>query len=241
MSHRGFDFTFVEIGIVMKSLFTLFAAVVFVVQVSSFASAGLVVDLLDFSTPGQGATHSDTVTLPTPPQVGGTSPNDWILTYNGTLLNTDSTLNEFVTVAGSKMRVQDWGGAGTVTGSSWTATSNGTMDINGAAAAIAAGPAFNAAGEGLTWFYSINGGGPITSGLLGNGTAVNGTDLSHSFSGIGVSLGDLVSYGFSVNVDGARDGAEISSMEIDFTAIPEPGTIAMFGIAVMGLGFRRRR
>ncbi|YCM43940.1 PEP-CTERM sorting domain-containing protein [Verrucomicrobiaceae bacterium 227] len=190
--------------------------------------------MMDFSVAGQGSTH-DTGgdALESSPVVGA----NWTLTFDS--VASDGSTNEFITVGGL-MRVQDWGGTGTVTGDAITIPAAGTVDISGVAAAIAAGPAFNAADEGLTWFYTLNGS-TTTSGLIGNATAVDGTDLSYSFSSIAVSSGDTLLVGFSVDVNGGDDGAEITSLDVDFTeTIPEPSTALLGGLALLGL-LRRRR
>ena len=187
----------------------------------------------DFSTAGQGSTHdSGSDGFETSPLSGA----NWVLTFGS--LGTDSTPNEFITVGGL-MRVQDWGGDGTITSESISIIGNGTIDISGTAAAIASGDAFNSSGEGLTWFYTLNGD-TTTSGLLGNGTAVDGTDLSHVFSSVAVSNGDTLLVGFTIDVDGASDGAEISALTVDFTAVPEPSTTLLGGLALLGLLIRRR-
>jgi hypothetical protein len=208
----------------------------------SFTNASLIVDSLDFSTAGQGSTHdNDADGFEISPIAGGTAPNNWELTFGS--LNSDSTTNEFITVGGV-MRVQDWGGTGTVTGS-WTATGDGTVDIVGKGLTIGSDVFNNVGNEGITWFYSINAGTPVATFLgeaeLGGSAVGSGTDVGNSFSGVAINSGDVLDYGFSVNVDGAGDGVEISSVTVEFADVPEPTSAAMFGLAVFGLGLVRRR
>lgn len=209
-----------------------------------------VVDSLDFSIAGQGFTHdSNSVPVLPPPAngdstTGGAGPNDWTLVA-GNDISSDTTLNEFVTTGGV-MRVQDFGGLGTVTGSAWTATSAGTLDVLGTADTIG-GSVFNgnagnpSAPEQFEWFYSINGA-PNVSQIF---TADGNLDISSAaFTGIALNAGDTVSYGFSIAVNGANDGAEISSMQLDFTpaaAVPEPSSLATLAFLSIGMISRRRR
>ena len=209
---------------------------------SIFAGSGLLITTAsattiytaDFSNAGEGSTHdNDPDGFETSPLSG----TNWVLTFGS--LDTDGTTNEFITVGGV-MRVQDWGGTGTITSDSIPITSNGTVDISGAAAAIAIGPAFNVSGEGLTWFYTLNST-TTTSALLGNGTSSNnGMDLSNSFNSVAVSSGDTLLVGFTIDVDGVSDGAEISALTVDFTAVPEPTTALLSGLALLALLMRRR-
>lgn len=203
-----------------------------------------VVDSLDFSTDGQGSTHDTSGSDPieSSPISGGTAPNDWTLTFDPGLVSSDGSTNEFIT-SGGVMRVQDWGGDGTVTGN-WVASGDGTIDVIGAALTIGA-DSFNFVGtEGITWFYAINGG-TATTLYLGEselgGPVAEGTDVGNTFSDIVVASGDSIDYGFTVNVNGAGDGVEISSVTVDFTAIPEPATATLFGLAGLGLCVIRRR
>lgn len=200
-----------------------------------------VVDFLDFSTDGQGSTHDTSGSDPVEnsPISGGTAPNDWVLTFPTP--SSDGSTNEFITVGGV-MRVQDWGGEGTVTGG-WTATADGTIDVIGAALVIGTDAFNNVGNEGITWFYSINGGTPIEEFLgeteLG-GPVAAGTDVGNTFSGISILAGDTIDYGFTVAVDGANDGVEISSVDIHFKAVPEPSAVVLLG-SLAGLAFVRRR
>ncbi len=209
---------------------------------------GDVVDSLDFGTPGQGVTHTTTTGFSAPSgTMGGTAPNDWMLTYVAANVSTDTSLNEFITVPTGVMRVQDWGGAGTVTATPWVATSAGTVNIAGSGLTIGDDVFNNVGVEGITWFYSINGGATVNfflgeAELTGSGNPVgSGVDVGHSFSGLSLNPGDSLSYGFTVNVDGANDGVEISAMTVDFTAIPEPGMSVLLVISLVGLAQCRRR
>jgi hypothetical protein len=193
---------------------------------------------IDFSVAAQGATHSGSGTF----AAGSATGTNWTLDWPG--VPTDGTTNEFVTVGGL-MRVQDWGANGTVTSDSIAVTSDGTVDITGAALSIG-GDSFNSVGsEGITWFYSVNGGAAVTHYLgeteLGGTQVDAGTDLGHSFSGIAVSSGDTLEVGFTVNVNGSGDGAEISSLVVELTPIPEPSSIALLGLGGLATLLRRRR
>ena len=212
-----------------------------------------VVDYLDFSNEGDGGAHTvpNGILVPSSPIAGGVAPNDWVLEFNPLYIESDSTLNEFQ-VVGGVMRVQDWGGRGTITGSSWTATSDGFLDIVGTGVTLG-GDDFNGqvvtgmaefSDEGITWFYSINGGSNIEL-FLGDaelgGAPAAGTDVGHTFANIEINEGDVVSYGFSVVVEGANTGVLISSVELDFTAIPEPTGLGFLTLAMLGVAVRRRR
>jgi len=201
------------------------------------------VSLLDFSNANDGATHStDSGFSSTSPYTSSTG--DWVLTWDDGSVSTDSTTNEFTTTVGGIVRVQDWGGVGTLTKATpWTANSGGTLDIEGIAATIGGSNAFNVTGEGITWFYSINGGSNVEQfiGVGSDGVDVSG-DVSHTFSNININAGDQIAFGFSVNVNGSGDGAEISSMTLNFSSIPEPTSLLLFGtLASLGLARSRRR
>ena len=187
----------------------------------------------DFSVPGQGSTHTtSTDPLESSPVAGA----NWTLTFGSP--STDTTTNEFITTAGGVMRVQDWGGDGTITSALITISGGGLIDITGSALTIGT-DSFNDVGtEGITWFYILNG--DTTSVLLGEtelgGPVAAGTDVGHSFTSIAVADGDELRVGFTVNVNGAGDGVEISSLVV----IPEPTTALLASLGLLAL-FRRRR
>ena len=218
------------------SKFTTAIAAVLILSLHANAD---IVDSLDFSIDGQGSTHDNTGSDPveTSPISGGVAPNDWVLTFPNP--SSDGTTNEFIT-DGGVIRVQDWGGEGTVTGG-WIATADGTVDITGTGLSIGE-DAFNISTEGITWFYSLNGS-PAVEVFLGNtelgGPVGAGTDVGNTFTGVAVAAGDTLDYGFTVNVNGTGDGVEISSVEVDFTAVPEPSSAILLGLA--GLTIIRRR
>lgn len=214
-----------------------------------------VVDFLDFSTDGDGVIHrSPDFALPNSPVAGGASPNDWLISYDPINVATDTTLNEFQ-VQGGVMRVQDWGGVGTLTGN-WMATSDGTIDIEGVGVTIGNAPfnstVVNGPGifvtEGITWFYQVNSD-PIVEvtldrvALTGDaGTPVTaGTSVGNIFEDIEVSAGDNISYGFWIAVEGENDGVEISSVTIDFSPVPEPASGLIIFLGGIGWATRRRR
>ncbi len=192
---------------------------------------------IDFSTAAQGATHSGSGTF----AAGSATGANWTLDWPN--VGTDGSTNEFITVGGL-MRVQDWGGNGTVTSDSITVTSDGTVDITGAGLTIGT-DVFNIGTEGVTWFYKINSNPAVTLFLgetaLGGSAVGSGVDVGNNFDGIAVSSGDTLLVGFTVNVNGAGDGVEISSLEVELTAVPEPSSIALLGLGGLATLLRRRR
>ena len=192
---------------------------------------------MDFSVVGQGSTHDTGGDAIDGSPITGAN---WVLSFPTP--SSDGSTNEFIT-AGGVMRVQDWGGDGTVTSNPITITADGTMDVAGTALTIGSDSFNNVGTEGITWFYTVNG--TPTSIYLGEtelgGAPVNaGTDVGNTFPGVSVSPGDTVTVGFTVNVDGAGDGVEVSSLTVDFTPVPEPSSIAFLSLGVITL-LRRRR
>lgn len=183
---------------------------------------------MDFSVLGQGSTHQ------TPNNPVETSPivgENWTLAFGS--VQSDSTLNEFIT-QGNVMRVQDWGGLGTVTSDVINIAESGLVDIAGKAIALG----FSIASENITWFYQINALPKITFEI--SGPISLGTPADNTFSSIAVSGGDELLVGFSVNVNGAGEGVEISALDVDFTAIPQPAALAA-GLPLLGLLTMTRR
>ena len=200
------------------------------------AAEATVIYSIDFSVAGQGSTHDNTGSDPieSSPIAGG----NWTLTFGS--VATDSTTNEFITVGGV-MRVQDWGGNGTVTSTLITVTEEGSILIDGVAETIG-GDAFTTTAEGITWFYSLNGGPDVTEFFGGTtfSDSSSGTSVSHTFGSISVEAGDELLVGFTVNVNGANDGVQVDSMSVSFTAIPElaPALLGSMGFLLL---LRRRR
>jgi len=189
----------------------------------------------DFTIDGQGATH-DTVgdALESSPIAGA----NWVLTFGSP--SSDGSTNEFITVGGV-MRVQDWGGDGTVTSNPINIITDGTVDIIGRGLSIGSDAFNNVGTEGVTWFYSLNSGSPV-SVFLGEtelgGPVSSGTDVGNTFSSIPVSLGDILEVGFTVNVNGGGDGVEISSLSVDFAAVPEPSAFLFASLVCGVIGIR---
>ncbi len=198
------------------------------------SATGTTIYAADFSNAGEGSTHD---TGADPIDASPITGTNWVLAFPAP--SSDGTSNEFITVGGV-MRIQDWGGEGTVTSNEITIASAGTVDITGAALSIGS-DAFNIGTEGITWFYALNG--STTSVFLGEtalgGGSVNaGTDVGHVFSSIAVEAGDSLFVGFTVEVDGADDGVEVSALTVDFTPVPEPTTTLL---GTLGLLFLLRR
>ena len=194
------------------------------------ASAAVVYEM-DFSVDGQGVTHTDGNFSGSSPALGA----NWALTFNREDVSSDGSVNEFIT-AGGVMRVQDWGGLGTVTSNIIPIAEDGTVQISGSGQTLDDG--FNASGEGTTWFYTLNEATTMSPLIAGTG------DVGHSFTGINVASGDQLAVGFSVDTNGAGDGAEIESLNVDFTAsaVPEPSGLLALAASGMGFaGFRLRR
>ncbi|MDG1810003.1 MAG: PEP-CTERM sorting domain-containing protein [Pirellulaceae bacterium] len=194
-----------------------------------------IVESLDFSGSNDGVTHTTFDGFSSSSPYNSVT-GDWVLTWDSGTVSTDTTLNQFTTLLGGFMRVQDWGGAGTLQSSTpWVATESGVLNIAGVASTIGGSNVFNSAGEGLTWFYSINSGANTNQFLNNDGS------LDHTFENVFVSAGDSVIYGFTVNVEGEGDGAQISSMTLDFRTIPEPTTLPIVVGALFMTGLRRKR
>lgn len=214
---------------------------VIIVVSSAIAAPSLSAALysMDFSVPGQGSTHDSVADAIEPSPIAGAN---WTLTHDSP--SSDTTTNEFITVAGSLMRVQDWGGTGTITSNVINIAANGTVDITGEGLSIGS-DAFNSVGtEGITWFYSINGGSTVEMYLgeaeLG-GPVAAGTNVGYSFNDVSVSTGDTLEIGFTVNVNGTGDGIEISAMDVEFTPVPEPTSAILLSLAGLTSLLRRKR
>ena len=219
----------------------LFVSAVFALSVfdAAQAEAGIIY-AMDFSIDGQGATH----TGPSSSQfaAGSAVGSNWGLSWPD--VDTDTTLNEFVT-DGGLIRVQDWGGSGTVTSDTIAILSAGTVHIASVATTIG-DDVFNASGEGVTWFYAINGGTPtsqlVDEASLGGGAVGSGVSVGATFSNVAVQSGDTLEVGFTAFVNGAGDGLTVSQFGVDFTAtVPEPSSFALCGIALVCIAVRKRR
>lgn len=219
----------------------LFVSTVFALSVFNAAQAEAgVIYAMDFSIDGQGATHTGAAN--TQFAAGSAVGSNWGLSWPD--VDTDTTLNEFVT-DGGLMRVQDWGGSGTVTSNTIAITGAGTVDIASVATTIGA-DVFSTSDEGVTWFYAINGGAPtsqlIDEASLGVGPVGSGVSVGATFSNVAVQSGDTLEIGFTVVVNGADDGLTVSQFDVDFTAtVPEPSSFAICGVALACIAVRKRR
>ena len=206
----------------------------------AFLSAPLVtqasiVESLDFSGSNDGVTHTSFDGFSSSSPYNSVT-GDWAITWDSGTVSTDATLNQFTTLLGGFMRVQDWGGEGTLESTTpWIAPTKGLLNIAGIASTIGGSNVFNDPGEGITWFYSVNGGSNVTQFLNNDGS------LDHTFNDVFVNVGSAVTFGFSVDVEGEGDGAQISSMTLDFRTIPEPATIPILMASLVALGARRKR
>lgn len=231
-----------------------FAYIVLVLAMTAFSqpASAEIVAFLDFSQNGQGVTHSNSgftehdLSLSSDGVLsGGLTPNDWVFSYDQDSLGTDSTENSALVVAepggpgdpdGGRMAIRDWGGLLTVTGE-WTATDDGTLAIFGQAVSVGS-DAFNARTEHFTWFYSINNDPAVE--FTFTDAANSGTSLNFGRNGIILSENDTVSFGFSINVNGEDDGADVLLNHLIFSAVPEPTSALTFGCCLLMLATRRR-
>jgi hypothetical protein len=199
----------------------------------------------DFSTEGEGfpdhTSSAPPAAAPASASGGTAGPPEgrWTVSYADTPA-TDGTTNEF-SVNSGVLRVQDWGGAASFVSEPVTAPGTGSVTFSGSATTLSSG-AFDSGSEGFEWFYTINGGGPIAFGGVGQefgGNDVGGDiDISASAADIPVNGGDTLTFGFNFDVNGQDDGFSVSSMTIDY--IPEPGTALGSSVILLAL-LRRRR
>ncbi|MDA8968483.1 PEP-CTERM sorting domain-containing protein [bacterium] len=203
---------------------------------ASFTNAAISIYSADFSVDGQGSTHDTSGSDPI--DASPISGANWTLSFP--VPSSDGSTNEFITTGGV-MRVQDWGGDGTVTSLGITIADTGLVQIIGGALSIG-DDSFNSSTEGITWFYSINSAAPVevvvNEASLANGNVNAGTDVGHTFVDVAVTAGDTLEVGFTVNVNGLGDGVEVSSLSV--TAVPEPSTALLGSLALLGL-LRRKR
>jgi len=117
----------------------------------------------------------------------------------------------------------------------------------GAAASISFSPSVNAIGFNISSDLGVCGSGGVDgtttvslfSGatLLDTQTFTTATDLS-TFAGWS-GLGAIDS--LSIIINSTRDFLALDNLRYGTTSVPEPGTLALFGLGLAGLGFARRR
>ena len=175
----------------------------------------------DFSVNGQGSTHDNTGgdPLESSPVAGA----NWSISFGS--VSTDSTTNEFIT-SGGVMRVQDWGGNGTLESTSIDVSGWNTVDLDGMFTNLID---INAAGEFLNFFYTLDGGSPVAT-LVDDNSSV-GPLSQWDINALDVSGVSNMTVGFSLNVDGGGQGWEVSSLTVNgVSAVPEPSQIILFSI-----------
>jgi hypothetical protein len=188
----------------------------------------------DFSVSGQGSTHN---TVGDAIEASPISGVNWTISFPTP--SSDTTTNEFITT-GAVMRIQDWGGAGTLVSNSIDVTGWVTVDLTGTFSNLSD---INASGEFLRFFYTLDGGSPVST-LVDDNSAAGSLRQPWQILNLDVSSASSMTIGFNFDVDGAGQGWEVSSLVVDgVTAVPEPAA-ALFGAVlcgIIGLGVAVRR
>ncbi|MDB4669732.1 hypothetical protein OAF33_01670 [bacterium] len=162
----------------------------------------------DFSVAGIGATHDNGAdTLEASPIIGGNWSMFWI-----DAPATDGSTNRFITEDGLLVS-EDWGGEASFETDDISVTGETTIKIE-ALGATRGTATFNSAAEGFTWYYLLDG---VRTDAA---TITNDGSLDYSVE-IDVSGASTLVVGFTFNVNGAGDGFEISSVQVN-DGVPTP-------------------
>ena len=198
----------------------------------------------DFTTSGEGFIHSKKSPPAKGPQsvkggAGGKTEGRWTASYQKTpKKDTDKTPSTFITSNGV-MAIVDWGGTARLDSFVIDVSGTNTIDISATNAVTGAGA--NGKGEYFRFFYQFDNGPAVSQNFSKGG--------SYAVNSLMVGAASSLTVGFEFNVDGkgkkgALDGWQVSSLSVNASPVPEPSTIVVLSLGLLGLGFyqiRRRR